>query len=134
MAHFLRRRLGPIDDARPGHVAMLLENHLELLALYGGCGYAGSTLFGVNTGLRGETLRRRAQPVARARPGRRPAALAEVERVRGQLHARRAREHPRAAHRPGALLAEPTSRRALAREVGPAGRGRSTRPASTSTR
>jgi fatty-acyl-CoA synthase len=56
VAHFLRRRLGAIDDSRPGHVAMLLENHLELLALYGGCGYAGLTLFGVNTGLRGETL------------------------------------------------------------------------------
>src|SRR5262245_60278855 len=56
VAHFLRRRLGPIDDGRPGHVAMLLENHLELLALYGACGYAGLTLFGVNTGLRGETL------------------------------------------------------------------------------
>jgi acyl-CoA synthetase (AMP-forming)/AMP-acid ligase II len=56
LAHFLRRRLGPIDDERPGHVAMLLENHLELLALYGACGYAGTTLFGVNTGLRGETL------------------------------------------------------------------------------
>ena len=41
---------------RPGHVAMLLENQPELLALYGGCGYAGLTLFGVNTGLRGETL------------------------------------------------------------------------------
>src|SRR5262250_1049905 len=56
LAHFLQRRLGPIDDGRPGHVAMLLENHLELLALYGGCGYAGLTLFGVNTGLRGDTL------------------------------------------------------------------------------
>ncbi len=56
LAHLLRRRLGPIDDQRPGHVAMLLENHLELLALYGGCAYAGATLFGVNTGLRGETL------------------------------------------------------------------------------
>jgi fatty-acyl-CoA synthase len=56
MAHFLRRRLGVIDDQRPGHVAMLLENHLELLALYGACGYAGLTLFGVNTGLRGDTL------------------------------------------------------------------------------
>ncbi len=56
MAYFLRRRLGPVDDARPAHVAMLLENHLELLALYGGCGYTGTTLFGVNTGLRGETL------------------------------------------------------------------------------
>jgi fatty-acyl-CoA synthase len=55
-AHLLLRRLGPIDDARPGHVAMLLENHLELLALYGACGIAGLTLFGVNTGLRGETL------------------------------------------------------------------------------
>ena len=38
---------------------MLLENHLELLALYGGCAYAGFSLFGVNTGLRGATLDRR---------------------------------------------------------------------------
>jgi len=56
MAHFLLRRLGPIDDDRPGHVAMVMENHLELLALYGGCAYAGLLLFGVNTGLRGEIL------------------------------------------------------------------------------
>jgi fatty-acyl-CoA synthase len=56
IAHCLRRRLGTIDDAHPAHVAMVLENHLELLALYGGCGYAGATLFGVNTGLRGDTL------------------------------------------------------------------------------
>ncbi len=56
LAHFLRRRLGTIDDAHPGHVAMLLENHFELLFLYGGCAYTGTTLFGVNTGLRGETL------------------------------------------------------------------------------
>ena len=56
MAHFLLRRLGRIDDAHPGHVAMVLENHLELLALYGGCAYGGLTLFGVNTGLRGEVL------------------------------------------------------------------------------
>src|SRR6185369_5784827 len=55
-AHFLRRRLGTIDDARPGHVAMMLENHLELVALLGGCAYGGLTLFGVNTGLRGDTL------------------------------------------------------------------------------
>lgn len=55
-AHLLRRRLGPGSDERPGHVAMLLENHFELLSLYGGCGYAGFTLFGVNTGLRGDTL------------------------------------------------------------------------------
>ena len=56
MAHFLRGRLGAIDPQRPGHVAILLENHLELLSLYGACGYAGLTLFGINTGLRGETL------------------------------------------------------------------------------
>ena len=52
MSHFLLRRLGAIDDRRPGHVAMVLENHPELLALYGGCAYGGLTLFGVNTGLR----------------------------------------------------------------------------------
>jgi fatty-acyl-CoA synthase len=56
LAHFLLRRLEGVGDDRPGHVACLLENHLELLALYGACGYAGLTLFGVNTGLRGETL------------------------------------------------------------------------------
>jgi fatty-acyl-CoA synthase len=56
MAHLLLRRLGRIDETRPGHVAMVLENHLELLALYGGCAYAGLTLFGVNTGLRGDVL------------------------------------------------------------------------------
>jgi fatty-acyl-CoA synthase len=55
-AHFLLSRLGRIDDERPGHVAMVLENHPELLALYAGCAYAGLTLFGVNTGLRGDTL------------------------------------------------------------------------------
>lgn len=56
MGRFLRQRLGAIDDRRPGHVAMILENHLELLAIYGGCGVAGLTLFGINTGLRGDTL------------------------------------------------------------------------------
>jgi len=56
VAHFLRARLGQIDDARPGHVAMMLENHLELVSLIGGCAYAGMTLFGINTGLRGDTL------------------------------------------------------------------------------
>jgi len=55
-AHFLLRRLGRVDEVRPGRVAMFLENHPELLALYAGCGYAGLTLFGVNTGLRGDTL------------------------------------------------------------------------------
>ncbi len=56
VAHFLNRRLGRIDDRHPGHVAMMLDNHLELVALFGGCGIAGLTLFGINTGLRGETL------------------------------------------------------------------------------
>jgi fatty-acyl-CoA synthase len=85
LAHFLRRRLGPVDEDRPGHVAMLLENHLELLALYGACGYTGSTLFGINTGLRGETL---AGVVNQSRArilvvdGR---LVGEVERIRGSL-------------------------------------------------
>ena len=35
---------------------MLMENQPELLALLAGCGYAGFTLFGLNTGLRGDTL------------------------------------------------------------------------------
>ena len=56
MSHFLLSRLGAIDNKRPGHVAMLLDNHLELLALYGGCAMGGLTLFGINTGLRGDTL------------------------------------------------------------------------------
>ena len=56
MAHFLLRRLGAIDEQRPGHVAIVLENHLELLSLYGGCAFGGLTLFGVNTGLRGDVL------------------------------------------------------------------------------
>ena len=56
MARFVRGRLGQIDDKRPGHVAMLLDNHLELLAMFGGAAYGGLTLFGVNTGLRGDVL------------------------------------------------------------------------------
>ena len=56
VAHFVLGRLGASDEKRPPHVAMLLENHLELVALFGGCGIAGATLFGINTGLRGEVL------------------------------------------------------------------------------
>lgn len=85
LAHFLLRRLGPIDERRPGHVAMLLENHLELLALYGACAYGGLTLFGVNTGLRGETL----SGVVEASRSRilvvDEKLLPEVERVAGRL-------------------------------------------------
>ena len=84
-AHFLRGRLGPIDAARPGHVAMLLENQPEVLTLLAGCGYAGATLFGVNTGLRGETLAGVLNQ-SRARVlmvGER--FVPELEKVRGQL-------------------------------------------------
>ena len=84
-AHFLLRRLGPIDERRPGHVAMLLDNQPELLALYAGCGFAGLTLFGVNTGLRGDVL---AGVINQSRArvlvvGER--LLPEVERVRAKL-------------------------------------------------
>ena len=34
VAHFLLARLGAIDDGRPGHVAMMLDNHLELVSLF----------------------------------------------------------------------------------------------------
>jgi fatty-acyl-CoA synthase len=84
-AHFLRRRLGPCDERRPGHVAIFLENHPELLAVYAGCAYARFTLFGVNTGLRGDTLagvidhsRARVLVVDER-------LLPEVERVRARL-------------------------------------------------
>jgi fatty-acyl-CoA synthase len=84
-AHFLLRRLGRIDSSRPGYVAMMLENHPQLLSLYAGCGYGGLTLFGLNTGLRGETLagvidqsQARVLVVDEA-------FLPEIERVRGQL-------------------------------------------------
>lgn len=56
LGHFLLARLGATDGSRPAHVAMLLENRFELMSLLGGCAYAGATLFGVNTGLRGEVL------------------------------------------------------------------------------
>ena len=56
LAHFLQRRLGAVDESRPGHVAIVLENQPELLFLFGACGYTGLSLFGVNTGLRGDTL------------------------------------------------------------------------------
>jgi fatty-acyl-CoA synthase len=84
-AHFLLRRLGRIDEQRPGHVAMLLENQPQVMALYGGCGFGGLTLFGVNTGLRGETL---AGVINQSRArvlvvGER--LLPEVERIRGKL-------------------------------------------------
>jgi fatty-acyl-CoA synthase len=85
IAHFLLRRLGPVDERRPGHVAMLLENHLEMLALYGGCAYAGLTLFGVNTGLRGDTLAGVLNQSGARLLVVDEALLPEVERVQAQL-------------------------------------------------
>lgn len=85
MARFLAGRLGKVDESRPAHVAMFLENHFELLALYGGCAYGGQTLFGVNTGLRGEVL---AGVINQARAGVvvvDERLLPELDRVREQL-------------------------------------------------
>jgi fatty-acyl-CoA synthase len=84
-AHFLLGRLGRIDARRPGNVAMLMENHLELMSLFGGCAYGGLSLFGVNTGLRGDTLsgvinQSRARILVVDEK-----LLPEVERVREQL-------------------------------------------------
>ncbi len=84
-AHFLRGRLEPTSDGKPGHVAMLLENHFELVSLLFGCAYDGYTLFGINTGLRGETL---AGVVNQSRARILivdERLLPEVERVRAQL-------------------------------------------------
>jgi fatty-acyl-CoA synthase len=55
-AHFLLRRLENRQGEGAPRVAMFLENHPELLSLFGGCACAGATLFGMNTGLRGATL------------------------------------------------------------------------------
>ncbi len=121
VAHFLLGRLGAVDDRRPGHVAMLLENHLELLSLFGGCGIAGLTLFGVNNGLRGATLagvlnQSRARVLVVDEKFRE-----EVEKVRGDLQSVAAEN----------ILYLPTSGEALpkdsdylaclASEAGPAG-------------
>ncbi len=121
LAHFLRRRLGTIDEQHPPHVAMLLENHLELLALYGGCAYIGATLFGVNTGLRGEVLsgvinQSRARVLVvdqRLWP--------EVERVRGALRTVPP-ENILVVPTGGPAADAPNLSEALLREVGPADR------------
>ena len=84
VAHFVLGRVPPRGD-EPPHVAMLLENHFELLSLYGGCAVAGATLFGVNTGLRGETL---AGVLNQSRAGMlvvEEKLLPELDRVRREL-------------------------------------------------
>jgi fatty-acyl-CoA synthase len=122
-AHFLLQRLAGIGADRPGHVAVLLENQPEFLSLYGACGYAGLTLFGLNTGLRGETL------AGVLNQSKAPLLvvderfLPEVDRVRGQL------EHLQ----PENVLVLPTIgehdlagqnlHECLAREVGKTGEG-----------
>ena len=63
-----------------------MENHPELLALYAGCAYAGATLFGVNSGLRGDTLAGVLnQSRARAARGGRGAAGPRSSGSRGRL-------------------------------------------------
>ena len=121
MAHFFRGRLGQTDAQRPGHVAMLLENHLELVSLIGGCAYSGMTLFGVNTGLRGDTL---AGVVNQSRARLLivdQRLLPEVERVRGALKTV-APENILVLRTTGEpLLAGSDLLAAVASEVGPAG-------------
>jgi fatty-acyl-CoA synthase len=117
MAHFLRGRLGTCDDARPGYVAMLLENHLGLMSVYGGCGYAGATLFGVNTGLRGETLAG-VLNASRARILIVDQRLQEnVERIRGDLRAIAPENLLVLRTEPGELIA-PDLAETVTREVG----------------
>ncbi|HKC50237.1 MAG TPA: AMP-binding protein [Myxococcota bacterium] len=110
VAHFVLGRTGQAPDGAPPHVAMLLENHLELVSLYGGCAVAGATLFGVNTGLRGETL---AGVLNQSRASLlvvEEKLLPEVERIRREL------KHVPAEN----LLTLPEYVAALEREAGPA--------------
>ncbi len=112
MAHFVAGRLGKSDEKRPPHVAMLLENHLELASLFGGCGIAGATLFGINTGLRGEVL---AGVVNHARARLLVVddkLMPEVERVRAELRTVAAEN----------VVSLSELRACLDSEVGPAGK------------
>jgi acyl-CoA synthetase (AMP-forming)/AMP-acid ligase II len=121
MAHLLGRRLGPQSEKRPGHVAMILENHLELASLYGGCAYGGLTLFGINTGLRGTTL------AGVVNQSRAPILIVdqrlqdEVEKIRGQLTHVAPEQILVVRTGPGALIAEELET-ALTREIAPADR------------
>ena len=131
MAHFLRRRLGPIDDAaaRPRRDAAR-EPPRAARALRRLRATPGCTLFGVNTGLRGDTLAGVLnQSRARAAGRRRAAAGPRSSACAAELAARRAREHPRAAHRRATALDahRPRWRASRARSGRPS--DRSTRPA-----
>jgi fatty-acyl-CoA synthase len=121
MAHLLQRRLGRCDETRPRHVAMLLENHLELLSLYGACGYTGSVLFGVNTGLRGETLtgvlnQSRARVVVVDER-----FLPEIEKVRGKLEHVAPENVLVVRQQEGSTWSGPDLTSCLESEIGPAG-------------
>lgn len=122
MGRFLLGRLGAINDKRPGHVAMLLENHLELVSLYGGCGVTGLTLFGINTGLRGDTLagvinhaRARVLVVDER-------LMPEVEKVRGRLDTVAAENLLVVPTQGGNVDTAANLVKCMEREVGPAGR------------
>ncbi len=56
LSHFLLRRTGGLGADTQGRVAMLADNHPEFVAVFGACAIGGLNLFGINTGLRGETL------------------------------------------------------------------------------
>jgi len=118
-AHLLLRRLGKGED---NHVAMILENYFELLSLYGGCAYSGATLFGVNTGLRGEILagvlnQSRARVLVVDEK-----FLPEIERVRNDLKHIAAENILVLPSQGGALPADSNLLTCLDREVGPSGK------------
>jgi len=120
MSRFLLGRLCAIDDARPGHVALMLENQLELMALFGGCSYGGLTLFGINTGLRGEVLagvlnQSRARLLVVDEK-----LFPEVEKVAGQLQNIAAENILVLATQGGAVAASADLLQCLESEVGPA--------------
>jgi len=56
LSHFLLERTGEADTERQGRVAILADNRPEFVAVFGACAIGGLNLFGINTGLRGETL------------------------------------------------------------------------------
>ena len=117
-AIFLLGRLGGAHRNRSGHVAMLLENHLELVSLMGGCAYAGLTLFGVNTGLRGELLagvlnQSRARVLVVDQK-----FLGEVERIQGDLQHLAERDILVLGAKPGSMTADRELRACIEAEVG----------------
>jgi len=56
LSHFLLSRVGTDSPVAQGRVAILADNSPEFVEVFGACAIAGLNLFGINTGLRGETL------------------------------------------------------------------------------